>query len=116
MTIYIAQYEADGVMYSLCSALSYCSGPHKVIVEPQRGTLQVETKLTGENSWYQPSKLVNISNGLQASKKKVKHSIFMDSDFNCRYPSSSQDSGSSSLNIEKPRVDRRKRLVRQFSL
>ncbi|XP_050986928.1 band 4.1-like protein 4B isoform X2 [Labeo rohita] len=32
-----------------------------------------------------------------------------------RYPSSSQDSGSSSLNIEKPRVDRRKRLVRQFS-
>ncbi|XP_051576299.1 band 4.1-like protein 4B isoform X3 [Myxocyprinus asiaticus] len=33
-----------------------------------------------------------------------------------RYPSSSQDSGSSSLNTEKPRVDRRKRLVRQFSL
>ncbi|XP_056619296.1 band 4.1-like protein 4B isoform X1 [Triplophysa dalaica] len=32
-----------------------------------------------------------------------------------RYPSSSQDSGSSSLNIEKPSVDRRKRLVRQYS-
>ncbi|XP_016387562.1 band 4.1-like protein 4B [Sinocyclocheilus rhinocerous] len=32
-----------------------------------------------------------------------------------RYPSSSQDSGSSSMNTEKPRVDRRKRLVRQFS-
>ncbi|KAA0703308.1 Band 4.1-like protein 4B [Triplophysa tibetana] len=32
-----------------------------------------------------------------------------------RYPSSSQDSGSSSLNIDKPSMDRRKRLVRQFS-
>ncbi|XP_059363870.1 band 4.1-like protein 4B isoform X2 [Carassius carassius] len=32
-----------------------------------------------------------------------------------RYPSSSQDSGSSSMNTEKPRVERRKRLVRQFS-
>ncbi|XP_016139005.1 band 4.1-like protein 4B [Sinocyclocheilus grahami] len=32
-----------------------------------------------------------------------------------RYPSSSHDSGSSSMNTEKPRVDRRKRLVRQFS-
>ncbi|XP_022535395.2 band 4.1-like protein 4B isoform X2 [Astyanax mexicanus] len=36
-------------------------------------------------------------------------------DQNNRLPSSSQDSASSSVNLERPRVERRKRLVRQYS-
>lgn len=59
--------SSSEMMHSLCSALSYCSAPPKVIVEPRRGTLQVETKLTGENSTYQLWKLVHVSNGFQAS-------------------------------------------------
>lgn len=87
-----------------------------MIVEPQKGTPQVETKLTGEVLW----KLVNVTDDFQTPETikrlclYVLYSLTSASDL--RYPSSSQDSGSSSLNIEKPRVDRRKRLVRQFSL
>lgn len=58
--------RSSEMMHSLSSALSYCSAPPKAIVEPQRGTLQVETKLTGENSTYQLWKLVHVSNGFQA--------------------------------------------------
>lgn len=105
--------SSSEMMHSLCSALSYCSAPPKVIVEPQRGTLQVETRLTGENGTYCTC-LIWVS----SIERLCLHVLFysLTSDSYLRYPSSSQDSGSSSLNIEKPRVDRRKRLVRQFSL
>ncbi|XP_051574638.1 band 4.1-like protein 4B isoform X3 [Myxocyprinus asiaticus] len=55
------------------------------------------------------------SKGNSSSGDQTDSVLFTDFGFYLRYPSSSQDSGSSSLNTEKPRVDRRKRLVRQFS-
>lgn len=106
--------SSSEMMHSLCSSLSYCSAPPKVIVEPRRGTLQVETKLTGENSTYQHGTCLKWFSSIKRLCLHVLYSLTSDSYL--RYPSSSQDSGSSSLNIEKPRVDRRKRLVRQFSL
>ncbi|XP_065101617.2 band 4.1-like protein 4B isoform X2 [Paramisgurnus dabryanus] len=57
----------------------------------------------------------NISKGTTQSDSGTSKGNSSSGDQTDRYPSSSQDSGSSSLNIEKPRLDRRKRLVRQFS-
>ncbi|KAB5533037.1 hypothetical protein PHYPO_G00127020 [Pangasianodon hypophthalmus] len=80
-----------------------------------------EEKLLSEKSL--PSSPVGIQDQRKSNiLRHVMHSESANSKGNCssgeqnnRIPSSSQDSASSSVTTERPRVERRKRLVRQFS-
>ncbi|CAM4701109.1 unnamed protein product [Leuciscus chuanchicus] len=74
-----------------------------------------EKSLPSSPAVLQEQQKSNISKRATQSDSGTSKGNSSSGDQTDRYPSSSQDSGSSSLNIEKPRVDRRKRLVRQFS-